>query len=92
MTSTIRSYQGLEISSLVYLRRPVTADGAGHDHWFDAAVRIQEPEGYAGLPRSRVFRLPAESPFSNSGDARRACTVYAERLIDDCPLGASVFD
>jgi len=93
MTTGFRLYRGLEVYPLVYPHR-ATAPGFGHnyDEGFDAAVRIQEPETPDGNSRSRVFRLPVVRPFQNAGDARRASTAYAERLIDTCPQDSNVLD
>ncbi|MFC0396960.1 hypothetical protein [Paraburkholderia rhizosphaerae] len=85
-------YKGLEVQPLVFPRQRTKA-GFGHsyDEGFDAAVRINEPGAQEGA-RSRVFALPAERPFESSGDARRASTAYAKRLIDACPEGESILD
>ena len=90
MTTGFRLYHGLEVYPLVYPHR-ATAPGSGHnyDEGFDAAVRIQEP---GGASRSRVFRLQVTRPLENAGDARRASTAYAERLIDAQPHAANVLD
>ncbi len=93
MTATFRLYRGFEIYPLVY---PHTAAKPGfahnYDDGFDAAVRIRESSEEAASSRSRVFRLGAERPFKSAGDARRASTTYAERLIDECPAGRTVWD
>jgi hypothetical protein len=83
MTSGFRLYRGLEVYPLVYPHR-TTEPGNGHNYTdgFDAAVRIQEPQGATGEFRSRVFRLPVDRQFESSGNARRASIAYAERLID----------
>jgi hypothetical protein len=93
MTTGFRLYRGLEVYPLVYPHR-ATEPGGGHnyDEGFDAAVRIQEPQGAEGTPRSRVFRLALRKPFQNAGDARRASTAYAEHLIDTCAVDTSVLD
>lgn len=93
MTTGLRLYRGLEIYPLVYPHR-ATEPGLGHnyDEGFDAAVRIQEPGSADGVSRSRVFRLASAKPFRNAGDARRASTAYAERLIDTCPRDTHVLD
>ncbi|ADG16408.1 hypothetical protein HDG35_005332 [Paraburkholderia sp. JPY681] len=92
MTVNFRLYRGLEINLLVFPRCP-TLNGHGHNYedGFDAAVRIREPEGQDGRSRSCVFRLPAESAYESAGDARRACTAYAERLIDTSPKSRAFF-
>ncbi|WP_395064357.1 hypothetical protein [Paraburkholderia silvatlantica] len=93
MTTMLRFYRGLEIYPLVYPHRASTvAGGHNYDEGFDAAVRIQEPESPEGMSRSRVFRLAQRTPFQNAGDARRASTAYAVRLIDTCPENMSVLD
>ncbi len=93
MTTAFRLYRGLEIYPLVYPHR-ATEPGCAHnyDEGFDAAVRIQQPASSQGKSRSRVFRLAESKPFQNAGDARRASTAYAERLIDTCPQDTSVLD
>ncbi|CAD6553277.1 hypothetical protein LMG27952_05418 [Paraburkholderia hiiakae] len=93
MTTGFRLYRGLEIYPLVYPHRPTMATGGrNYEEGFDAAVRIQEPESSEGTSRSRVFRLAQGTPFQNAGDARRASTAYAVRLIDTCPENTSVLD
>ena len=93
MTTGLRLYRGLEIYPLVYPHRATTAAGGhNYDEGFDAAVRIQEPESSQATSRSRVFRLAQPRPFQNAGDARRASTAYAVRLIDECPENTSVLD
>lgn len=93
MTTGFRLYRGLEVYPLVYPHR-ATAPGFGHnyDEGFDAAVRIQEPADAGAITRSRVFRLDVVHPFTSAGDARRASTAYAERLIDNCPQNTSILD
>jgi hypothetical protein len=93
MTTNFRLYRGLEIYPLVYPHR-ITKPGFAHnyDEGFDAAVRVREPEQEAVEVRSRVFRLNPEKPFQSAGDARRASISYAERLIDECPPGKTVWD
>jgi hypothetical protein len=93
MTTGFRLYRGLEVYLLVFPHR-AREPGYGHnyDDGFDAAVRIQEPQRATGVSRSRVFKLPMDRPFQNAGDARRASTAYAERLIDTCPQDMSFLD
>lgn len=93
MTTGFYLYRGLEIYPLVYPHR-AAQPGCGHnyDEGFDAAVRIQEPVKPGSTSRGRVFRLAARAPFRNAGDARRALTAYAERLIDTCPRDTNVLD
>jgi hypothetical protein len=93
MTVKFRLYRGLEIYPLVFPRRP-TLSGRAHDYdeGFDAAVRIQEPTAESGPSRSRVFRLVTQSAYQSTGDARRACTAYAEQVIDNCPLHQTFFE
>ncbi|WP_246641507.1 hypothetical protein [Paraburkholderia edwinii] len=93
MTVKFRLYRGLEIYPLVFPRRP-TLSGRGHDYeeGFDAAVRIQEPTVESVPTRSRVFRLVTQSAYRNAGDARRACTAYAEEMIDNCPSDEAIFE
>ncbi|MEJ8794981.1 hypothetical protein WKR88_01660 [Trinickia caryophylli] len=81
--STIRHYRGLDISLLVYPHRATQA-GFGHnyDEGFDASILVSEADSGMDSARSRVFRVPGARPFSNTGDARRACVAYAEMLID----------
>lgn len=92
MAVNFRLYRGLEIYPLVFPRQP-TLCGHGHNYedGFDAAVRIKEPEAENGLSRSCVFRLPAQSGYQSAGDARRACTAYAEEVIDTCPRSRAFF-
>ena len=92
MTANFRSYRGLEINLLVFPRCP-TLSGHGHNYedGFDAAVRIREPQGKDGRSRSCVFRLPVQSAYESAGDARRACTAYAETLIDTSPESRAFF-
>lgn len=93
MTTGFRLYRGLEIYPLVYPHRATKATGGrNYEEGFDAAVRIQEPESLEGTSRSRVFKLAQRTPFQNAGDARRASTAYAVRLIDTCPENTSVLD
>ncbi|WP_118184589.1 hypothetical protein [Paraburkholderia phosphatilytica] len=84
MTTTQRLYRGLEFHALVYPHH-VTPAGFSHNYeeGFDASVRISEPEVDSAPLRSRVFRVSGERPFSCTGEARRACTRYAEWLIDE---------
>jgi hypothetical protein len=93
MATATYVYRGLQVCPLVYPRR-ATRSGYAHnyDDGFDAAVRINEIEAAESEVRSRVFRLPAERPFSNSGDARRASIAFAEHLIDGCPSGQTIWD
>jgi hypothetical protein len=93
MTTAFRFYRGLEVYPLVYPHR-AAEPGRGHnyDEGFDAAVRIQQPGNSVGTSRSRVFKLQVIRPFQNSGDARRASTAYAERLIDTCPQDTNILD
>lgn len=93
MTTGFYLYRGLEICPLVFPHR-AAQPGGGHnyDEGFDAAVRIQEPGNPGGTARGRVFRLAGLTPFQSTGDARRASTAYAERLIDTCPQDTSVLD
>jgi len=93
MSVKSRLYRGLEIYPLVFSRRPTVA-GRGHDYeeGFDAAVRIQEPAVESLPSRSRVFRLVTQSAYRSAGDARRACTAYAEQVIDNCPPGQAFFE
>ena len=91
MSTGFHLYSGLEVYPLVYPHR-ATEPGSGHnyDEGFDAAVRIQEPGSSGAAPRSRVFRLAVTRPFQSAGDARRASTAYAERLIDTCSQGTDI--
>jgi hypothetical protein len=93
MTVKFRLYRGLEIYPLVFPRRP-TLSGRAHDYeeGFDAAVRIQEPTVESVPTRSRVFRLVTQSAYRSAGDARRACTAYAEQVIDNCPPDEAFFE
>jgi hypothetical protein len=93
MTVKFRLYRGLEIHPFVFPRRP-TLSGRAHDYGegFDAAVRIQEPTVESIPSRSRVFRLVTQSAYRSAGDARRACTAYAEQVIDSCPPDKAFFE
>ncbi|APA87290.1 hypothetical protein BJG93_17310 [Paraburkholderia sprentiae WSM5005] len=90
MTSTSRLYRGFEIYPLVY-PHCTTQAGYGHnyDEGFDASVRITAPHADTDGSQGQVFRVPESHPFKNSGDARRASTVYAELLIDGGALHQS---
>jgi hypothetical protein len=92
MQAAIYVYKGLEVQPLVFPRQRTKAGSSrSYDEGFDAAVRINEP-GAQERARSRVFALPVEQAFESSGDARRASTAYAKRLIDSCPEGKSIWD
>ena len=93
MTIDFRLYRGLEIQPLVYPHHAAEA-GRGHNYeqGFDAAVLIQQQNALNGVTRSRVFKLGSIRPFEYAGDARRASTAYAERLIDTCYPGSSILD
>ncbi|WP_248324093.1 MULTISPECIES: hypothetical protein [unclassified Caballeronia] len=92
MTVSFRLYRGLEIYPLVFPRQS-TLSGHGHNYedGFDAAVRIKEPETEDGQARSSVLRLPAQNGYQSAGDARRACTAYAEEVIDTCSMSRAFF-
>ncbi|TXC89227.1 hypothetical protein FRZ40_15925 [Paraburkholderia azotifigens] len=93
MSTAFRLYRGLEIYPLVFPHRATQPGRArNYDGGFDAAVRIQEPDGTGQASRSRTFRIAVRTPFRNAGDARRASTDYAEHLIETCPQGTNVFD
>jgi hypothetical protein len=86
-------YKGLEVQPLVFPRQRTKAGfSRSYDEGFDAAVRINEPGALETPVRSRVFVLTVERAFESSGDARRASTAYAERLIDSCPAGKLIWD
>ncbi|CAB3767259.1 hypothetical protein [Paraburkholderia humisilvae] len=86
-------YKGLEVQPLVYPRQRTQAGlSRSYDEGFDAAVRINEPGFRETHARSRVFVLAVERAFESSGEARRASTAYAERLIDSCPPGKTIWD
>jgi hypothetical protein len=93
MTTAFRLYRGLEVYPLVFPHR-ATQPGCAHnyDEGFDAAVRILIPGSPEQTQRSRVFKLAVDKPFQNAGDARRASTAYAERLIDTCAQGTTILD
>lgn len=93
MTTNFRLYRGFEIYPLVYPHQ-AARPGFAHNYedGFDAAVRISEPRLETVEVRSRVFRLTSKRPFESAGDARRASTSYAERLIDECPPGKTLWD
>jgi hypothetical protein len=93
MDNTIRSYRGLEIYPLVFPHQPRGADGSRHyDSGFDAAVRIGRRGADNTLTASRVFPVsgPGPRPFGDSGEARRACASYGERVIDGDIPGQSI--
>ncbi|PMS14532.1 hypothetical protein C0Z18_31345 [Trinickia dabaoshanensis] len=90
--SNIRHYRGLDISLLVYPHRATQAGfGRNYEEGFDASIRISEPDAGIDSLRSRVFRVPGTRPFSNTGDARRACLAYAEQLIDADGAGRPIW-
>jgi hypothetical protein len=93
MATAAYVYKGLQVCPLVYPRHP-TKSGYAHnyDDGFDAAVRIWELDGPETGIRSRVFVLPVDRPFENSGDARRASIAFAETLIDRCSAGQTIWD
>jgi hypothetical protein len=93
MDDIIRSYRGLEIYPLVYPHTPRGEVGSYHyDAGFDAAVKICRRGSNDSLTTSRVFRVPGVVPFRGAGEARRASTDYAERLIDGKITGESIGD
>jgi hypothetical protein len=93
MNDTVRSYRGLEIYPLIYPHKPRGADGSRHyDSGFDAAVKISRRGIDDSTTTSRVYRVPGESPFSGSGEARLASMRYAEQLIDGGVAGESIAD
>ncbi|SAK68944.1 hypothetical protein AWB83_03203 [Caballeronia ptereochthonis] len=93
MTTPYRQYRGFDIFLLVYPHR-ATQTGFAHnyDEGFDASVRISQSNADTASSHSRVFRVPVSRPFENGGDARRACAVYAERLIDGRGLDQRTWD
>jgi hypothetical protein len=92
MTVNSRLYRGLEIHPLVFLRhRPSLGSAHNREKGFDAAVRIQEPAGQPRESRSRVFKLATDT-YQCAGDARRACMVHAEQMIDRCPPDETFFE
>lgn len=93
ITANLRLYRGFEIYPLVFPHR-ATQPGLARDYeaGFDAAVRISELASGTLAARSRVFRLDSPKPFENTGDARRASTLYAEQLIDASTGGESLWD
>jgi hypothetical protein len=93
MTIDFRLYRGLEIQPLVYPHHAAEPGrGRNYEQGFDAAVLIQQQNALNGVTRSRVFKLGSIRPFESAGDARRASTAYAERLIDTCHPGSSILD
>jgi hypothetical protein len=91
MSNTIRSYRGLEIYPLVYPHQPSGLDGVRHyESGFDASVRICRRGADDTLTSSRIFRVPSNSPFGVSGDARLAGASYAEQVIDGMVAGQSI--
>ena len=94
MSEHVRTYRGLEIYPLVYSRIARGAVGS-YDYdgaSFDAAVRICRRGTDDTLTASRVFRVPHRAPFGEAGEARKASSDYAERLIDGQVDGQSVRD
>jgi hypothetical protein len=93
MSEYVRTYRGLEIYPLVYPRIPRGAVGSyDYGAGFDAAVRICRRGTNDTLTASRVFRIPHRAPFGEAGEARKASSDYAERLIDGQVDGQSVRD
>ncbi|MGF6757682.1 hypothetical protein [Paraburkholderia sp. GAS334] len=91
MDNIVRSYRGLEIYPLVYPHQPRGVDGSHHyDQGFDAAVRICRRGDGNTLTSSRVFRVSSIVPFEGAGEARRASTDHAERIIDGEIAGQSI--
>lgn len=58
--------------------RPV----AGERDEYDAAVRICRPGAAQDSANSVVFRVSRMWPFTEAGEARRACKTHAERIIN----------
>lgn len=93
MSEHARTYRGLEIYPLVYPRIRRGAVGSyDYGDGFDAAVRICRRGTDDTLTASRVFRIPHRAPFGDAGEARKASSDYAERLIDGQVDGQSVRD
>ncbi|MFP3569990.1 hypothetical protein [Paraburkholderia sp. SIMBA_030] len=93
MEDFTRTYRGLEIYPLVYPRTPRGAVGSyDYGAGFEAAVRICRRGTNDTLTASRIFRIPQRTPFRAAGEARRASTNYAERLIDGQIDGKSIGD
>ncbi|OAJ62262.1 hypothetical protein A6V36_21630 [Paraburkholderia ginsengiterrae] len=93
MSEYVRTYRGLEIYPLVYPHNPRSATGSyDYDAGFDAAVRICRRGANDTLTASRVFRVPHPAPFGKAGEARKASSNYAERLIDGQVDGQTVRD
>lgn len=93
MNDTVRTYRGLEIHPLVYPHTPRGATGS-YDYaaGFDAAVKICRRGDDDSQTASRVYPIPQQTPFMSAGEARKASTAYAERLIDGDVDGQSVHD
>lgn len=93
MSEHVRTCRGLEIYPVVYPHIPRGAVGSyDYGAGFDAAVRICRRGTDDTLTASRVFRVPHRAPFGEAGDARRASSDFAERLIDGQVDGQSVRD
>jgi len=85
----------LEIYLVGYPHIPRSAVGSydyDHDSGFDVAVRICRRGTNDTLTASRVFRVPHRAPFGEAGEARRASSDYAERLIDGQVDGQTLRD
>lgn len=90
MTTCTRLYRGFEIHLLIYPHRPSqSGTSRNYDEGFDASVRIFQPKTQSEERKSQVFRVPGNSPFKTTGDARRASTTFAEGLIDSNAIAAA---
>jgi|ERR1700677_2116389 hypothetical protein len=95
MKESVKTYKGYEIYPLIYPRG--ARDGVAvraADAGYEASVRIRRaaPEGEQATGEFRVFRLGHTASFENGGQARRACMLHAEKLIDGQIEGQTVAD
>jgi hypothetical protein len=95
LVKPLKTYKGYEIHPLIYPRgaRQGAAVRAA-DTGYEASVRIcrAPPAGEEVTGESRVFRIEQDGSFENGGQARRACLLHAEKLIDGQIDGQSVAD
>jgi len=94
-TVPVKTYKGYEIHPLIYPRG--ARDGVSvraADAGYEASVKIRRavPVGEEATGESRVFRIEQTASFENGGQARRACMLHAEKLIDGQIDGQTVAD
>jgi hypothetical protein len=96
LVKPLKTYKGYEIHPLIYPRgaRDGGAAVRAADTGYEASVRIRRapPAGEEATGESRVFRIEQTGSFENGGQARRACLLHAEKLIDGQIDGQTVAD